>query len=84
MNMASADGDIMVKFRDYGFFVPFDIPGSEVVLEGTAQIETISVDDLKHYAEDDGKSAEEIAKITEPETQIVFVADGVLPLKSEG
>jgi len=33
---------------------------------------------LRHYAEDAGKSKEEIEKITEPETNLMFLADGVL------
>jgi hypothetical protein len=33
---------------------------------------------LKHYAEDAGKSPEEIEKINEPQTSINFLAEGVL------
>ena len=32
----------------------------------------------KHYAEDAGKSEEEIAAINEPEYDINFIADGVI------
>ena len=67
-----------VSFKDYGFFVPKDIDGKETVIEGYAYIETMSVDDLKHYAEDEGKTVEEIDAITEPETNLSFVADGVI------
>lgn len=67
-----------VSFKDYGFFVPKDIDGKETVIEGYAYMETMSVDDLKHYAEDEGKSQEEIDAITEPETNLSFVADGVI------
>lgn len=67
-----------VSFKDYGFFVPKDIDGKETIIDGYAYIETMSVDDLKHYAEDEGKSAEEIEAITEPETNLSFVADGVI------
>ena len=38
----------------------------------------MSVADLKHYAEDAGKSPEEIAKITEPSIEFAFEANGVL------
>ena len=33
---------------------------------------------LKHYAEDAGKSEEEIALITEPIYELGFIADGVI------
>lgn len=72
----------MVKFKDYGFFMPKDIAGREVVLHGKAFVNEVPVDEQRHYAEDAGKSAEEIAKITEPKKTFSFVADGVL-LKEE-
>ncbi len=79
MKVHIADGQTMrVTFRDYGFFVPKDIAGKTVVLEGTAQQTTTSVAKLRHYAEDAGKSKTEIEKITQPETALTFVADGVI------
>ena len=68
----------MVKFKDYGFFMPMDIAGREVVLNGKAFVNEVPVEEQRHYAEDAGKSAEEIAKITEPKKTFSFVADGVL------
>lgn len=68
----------MVRFKDYAFFMPKDIAGQEAIIEGVAFIEEVSVEDLKHYAEDDGKSAEEIAKITEPKKSLAIVSSGVL------
>ncbi len=84
MTLESADAsekEMMVKFKDYGFFVPKDISGSDVIIEGVAYSTTIPVDELRHYAEDAGKSAEEIAKITEPETKYAFLASGVRVVK---
>jgi hypothetical protein len=72
---------IMVRFKDYGYFVPTDIVGKTVVLEGKAKVKELSVKQLQHNAEDAGKSAEEIAKITQPKTDINIVADGVLVVK---
>ncbi|WP_298426038.1 DUF4920 domain-containing protein [uncultured Kordia sp.] len=69
--------EVMVKFKDYGFFMPLDAKG-EVIVNGKAFVQETSVDELKHYAEDAGKSAEEIAEITEPKKTLSFVADGVL------
>ncbi len=78
MRLADDTGsDVMVRFVDYGFFVPKDIDGREVIVEGKAYSTVIGVDDLRHYAEDAGKSKEEIAKITEDETQYAFLATGV-------
>ncbi|MFN2261243.1 MAG: DUF4920 domain-containing protein [Psychroflexus sp.] len=71
------DLQAMVRFKDYGFFMPKDIPGNEVVLNGKAFKEEMSVEDQKHYAEDSGESEEKIAAITEPKVTYSFLADGV-------
>jgi Domain of unknown function (DUF4920) len=68
---------LLVKFKDYAFFMPKDCAGKEVVFEGKAFIEETPVEELRHYAEDAGKSAEEIAKITEPKREYKFMASGV-------
>lgn len=79
MKVKTNDGQTMrVTFKDYGFFVPKDITGKTVIFEGVAKVKTTSVAMLKHYAEDGGKSKEEIAKITVPEKAIGFVANGVI------
>jgi len=79
MTLAKADGsEMMVRFKDYGFFMPTDIAGKTVIIDGLAKIDTTSVDELRHYAEDAGKDAAEIAKITEPEVGVSFTADGVI------
>lgn len=78
---AESDQSLFVKFKDYGFFVPKDIAGREVLVEGMAYNEITSVKQLKHYAKDDGKSDEEIAAITEPAMQKKFMASGVELLK---
>lgn len=67
-----------VTFKDYGFFVPKDISGKTVVFEGEAKMKTTPISELQHYAEDAGKSKEEIAKITEPKRELTFVANGVI------
>jgi len=74
----NADYDaVMVRFKDYGFFMPKDIAGRRVLMNGYAFKELTPVDELRHYAEDAGKSAEEIAAITEPKAEIKFLASGV-------
>ena len=83
MKIKTADGGTMrVTFKDYGFFVPKDIAGKKVIFEGIPAVKTTSVAELQHYAEDAGKSKEEIAKIKEPKTELTFVADGVLVPKN--
>ena len=83
--MNVADGGegqpIFVQFKDYGFFMPKDLGGGEVVMKGYAYREMTSVEDLRHFAEDEGKSPEEIAAITEPEEELKFLASGVHILK---
>lgn len=81
MTLKLTNGETMfVNFKDYAFFMPKDIAGKKVVIDGFAERKTTSVEDLKHYAEDAKKSAEEIAKITEPKKEIVFEAKGVVIL----
>ncbi len=71
---------VMVKFKDYGFFMPKNINGKKVVLDGEATVKETSVKQLKHYAADAGKSNEQISKITKPKKEMIFVAKGVLVL----
>ena len=73
--------EMFVKFKDYGFFMPKDIAGRDVILEGYAFREVTSIEELKHYAEDEGKSKEEIDAITEPVEELKFMASGVLLLE---
>jgi hypothetical protein len=81
MNLANTKGEeIMIKFEDYGFFVPSDIDGKEIVLNGVGKKSITSVSKLQHYAKDAGKSAEEVAKITESKSENFFTASGVLIL----
>src|SRR5690606_12591129 len=58
------DETVTVRFKDYGFFMPQDIVGKKVALEGEAKVTEHSVKQLQHWAEDAGKSQEEIAAIT--------------------
>ncbi len=79
MTLETENGDeLFVRFKDYGFFMPFDIEGKEVILEGKAFIEYTPVDELQHYAEDMNKPQEEIDAITEPVKENKFYARGVI------
>ncbi|MCF6131876.1 DUF4920 domain-containing protein [Flavobacterium wongokense] len=77
----AGDDDSFVRFKDYGFFVPLNADNSKAIVKGKAFVDIVSVEELKHYAKDGGKSAAEIAKITKPETTYAFTADGVYILK---
>nr|WP_321222372.1 DUF4920 domain-containing protein [uncultured Psychroserpens sp.] len=79
MKLDLPDGEqVMVKFKDYGFFMPKDISGKEVIINGKAFVNEVPVDEQRHYAEDGGATPEEIAKITQPKKTYSFLADGVL------
>ncbi len=80
MTLDMGNGEEMrVRFKDYGFFVPKEgVNGKKVVIDGYAFPDTISVDDLRHLAEDAGKSEAEIAAINEPEIGVNFEATGVI------
>jgi uncharacterized lipoprotein NlpE involved in copper resistance len=78
MRLDLGEHESFVKFKDYGFFMPKDIAGQEVIVEGKAFVEETSVEDLKHFAMDAGKPQEEIDAITEPELTYAFISSGVL------
>ena len=79
IEMKIDDKDVFVKFKDYGFFVPkYGMEGKKAIIQGLASIDTVSIRDLKHYAEDAGKSKSEIEKIISPEIKISFLAEGVI------
>ncbi len=69
--------DVFVKFKDH-FTIPMDLAGATATVYGTASKKTVSVADQRHFAEDAGKSAEEIVKITEPKDEVRIDATGIL------
>lgn len=79
MRLDLEDGnEVMVKFKNYAIFMPKDISGKHVIVNGKAFVEEVSVDEQRHYAEDAGKTKAEIASITKPKRTFSFEADGVL------
>lgn len=68
---------VRVTFKDYGFFVPKDIHGKHVIIEGEALMEIIDEAQARHYAQDGGVEYEESMR-----NSISFVAHGVLVEKS--
>jgi hypothetical protein len=77
MNIGN-DQTMRIGFKDYAFFVPKDCSGKTAVLDGYAYVDTTSVAELRHYAEDAGVSKDSIEKITQPEIEYGFEARGVI------
>jgi len=75
---------LFVQFKDYGFFMPLDCEGRKVIIQGTAYKSVTTVDELRHFAEDAGKSQAEIEAITEPLEEVKFMASGVLMMPAGG
>jgi Domain of unknown function (DUF4920) len=67
-----------VEFKDYGFFVPLNSSGKEVIFEGVVRKKELSEAERKHFAEDAGKSKEEVEKIKGAEKEVSFEASGVI------
>ena len=78
VNIKKDDGEtFMVRFKDHFTIPPKTKIGTHAFFHGRAYWDTIPVDLLQHFAEDAGKSPEEIAKITEPSFELAFEADGI-------
>ncbi|MDW8347165.1 MAG: DUF4920 domain-containing protein [Bacteroidia bacterium] len=67
-----------ITFKDYGFFVPKDATGKTAIFKGIAKYDTTTVEELKKMAKEEGKSEADIKKITQPEINVSFVAEGVV------
>ncbi|MEZ6186496.1 MAG: DUF4920 domain-containing protein [Planctomycetota bacterium] len=90
MVLRDGEAEVRIKFKDYGFFVPRDSSGRDVIVQGVAKAETISEEVAKHYAEEGG-DPEKAKEIEGPQTVVSFVATGVeilgasaLPAEAEG
>lgn len=78
MNVKVGSDTVFVKFKDYNFFVPKSgIEGKNILMTGRIFRDSISVDRLRHYAEDAKKTKEEIELIVDPEYKINMIAEGV-------
>lgn len=76
---AGDSSTIRVTFQEYGFFVPKEgMADKTAIFEGRAFKSVTSVEMLRHFAQDEGKSTEEINAITSPKEEYTFVATGVL------
>lgn len=74
LGLAGEAGDIRVTFKDYGFFVPFNIVGKTVWVEGELSRKQLSLAETKHYVADAGGDP---AAVTEAAVEYTMVASGV-------
>ncbi len=78
LKMEIAEGNIMVRMKAHSYFVPVSLNGKTIIAEGTASVSETTVQMLRHYAADAGKSKEEIAAINSPKKEILIQATGIL------
>lgn len=79
LELQSENGSlVMVTYKDKAFTLPIGIEGREVVMQGRAWVDSVSVEELKKNAEENGKTSEEIQAIVNPEYSLNFEAAGVL------
>ncbi|MBX3462273.1 MAG: DUF4920 domain-containing protein [Planctomycetes bacterium] len=76
MHLGDQNPPVMVKFKDYAFFVPKDASGRTAIVEGTMTLKQETVEQTRHYLEDAGKH-EEAKKITEGRKLYHLMATGV-------
>jgi hypothetical protein len=81
--MVLIDGDLAVRttFKDYGFFMPKDLPGRVVAAEGVLSQTVTPEAEARHYAEDAGATPEEVARIVGDQKGWSLVAESVTVLR---
>ena len=80
VRIETINGPILVKMKDENFFVPLALNCKTIVAQGKAILKVTSVEQLRHYAEDAGKTKDEIAAIKDPKKEISVQANGILVL----
>lgn len=76
MHLGEQQPPVMVKFKDYAFFVPKDASGRTTIVEGVMTLKQETVEQTRHYLEDAGKH-DEAQKVTEGRKLYHFLASGV-------
>ena len=74
--LANGNPPVMVKFKDYGFFMPKDASGRLAIVEGQLAFKQETVAETRHYLEDAGKH-EQAKNVTEGRKILHFMAAGV-------
>jgi len=79
LDIRGASGaSVRVMNRDHAFFVPRNARGRPVHAIGWVTKRELSVDMLRHLAEDAGAPQAEIDAIDKPEVTVLFIADAVV------
>lgn len=76
------EGDITmrIKTKDHAFYVPKNIAGRIVIVEGVVLEQIIEESLARHYAEDAGKSEAEIEAITGEQRELSLIASSITVL----
>ncbi|MGB0390770.1 MAG: DUF4920 domain-containing protein [Salibacteraceae bacterium] len=77
MTLNAGGEDVRVSFKDYDFFVPLDSEGHQTTVNGTLYYDTLTVEQLRHYAMDANASEDSIQSIVEPVLTLSYEATGV-------
>lgn len=77
IKIAISTGDTVLAKTNDEFFMPKNIVGKTVMVNGDASVKERPVKELQHYAKDAGQSKEEIAKITQPKKELTIKLKGV-------
>jgi len=78
VKLQKADGStILVNAKDHGFTMPKDIVGKNVVIDGAATIKEVTEKMRRHYAEDAGKTKDEIEEIKGSSKEVTIATNGV-------
>jgi len=72
-----AGNEVLVRFANYGFFVPRNARGRSAIVYGDASVQELSVEARRHLAEDAGRSPAEIQAIRTPKREVTMVAHAV-------
>jgi hypothetical protein len=81
IKIAIPTGDTVLAKTNDEFFMPKNIVGKTVMVNGDASVKERPVKELQHYAKDAGQSKEEIAKITKPKKELTIKLKGVKVLE---
>lgn len=74
----NGNDDVRVAFADNSFNVPTTIIGKEVIIDGEAKVEELSVQNQKQFALNEGKNQESIDEITTVKKIVALTAKGLV------
>ena len=78
MSMDVDGNEMLVKFKDYGFFVQKNSANHEAIIYGWAYSDSLSVTEQIELAKDANATDDEIAQIKTPKLKLQFMANGVV------